>query len=154
MKYTNKDIFDYIRTNSILDSHKETERIFFVEPILFSKDETLEKEVYNLLSDLTRNIESGNFDLDYKILQSTLAYLDDNDLELDDLLNDNFEMNYNFAGFASIYTNERLSFLNCNNQEEITQALKETDSDIQNACAYWYDQKVEKTIYSLRDILK
>ena len=154
MKYTNKDIFDYIRTNSILDIHKETERLFFIEAVLFAKDETLEKEVYNTLSDLTRNIESGNFDLDYKILQSTLAYLDDNDLELDDLLNDNFEMNYNFDGFASIYTNERLSFLNCNNQSEITQVLKEIECDIQEACAYWYDQKVESAIYTLRDILK
>ena len=154
MEYTNKDIFDYIRTNTILDSNEETKRLYFTDAVLFAKDETLEKEVYNLLSDVCRNIESGSFDLNYEILQSTLAYLDDESIELDDLLNDDFEINYPFDGFSSIYTSDRLDYLNNNNQSDITQALKETDSDIQDACAYWYDRQVENTLYSLRDTLK
>jgi len=155
MKYTKQDIYNFTQNNPIINQHEETKRYFFADSVLFAKPDTLEREVYELLSDVCRDIDSGTFDLNYEILASALQYFDNEALEYDDLMNDNFEINFPFEGFASIYTFDRLSYLNINNQHDIAQAIHEGASeDIDGACAYWYDHQVEQTIYALIQAFK
>lgn len=150
-----KDIYNYIITNQVLDKNQDTNRYYFADAVLFSKDNTLEKEVYNLLSDTLHSIDCGNSDTDYQILASALQYFDNEALDYDDVCNDNFEINFPFEGFSSIYTWNRLQYINIHNQAHITDAIKEElADDIQSAAAYWYDDQVQNTIYQLVEAFK
>jgi hypothetical protein len=46
---------------------------------------------------------------------------------------------------ASVYTNGRLAYLNANNQDEVSDIMREyTTKDIADACAIWYDKRIEE----------
>lgn len=46
---------------------------------------------------------------------------------------------------ASVYTYQRLQYLDANNDQEITDTLKECNcTTISEACAVWYDRQVEQ----------
>lgn len=48
---------------------------------------------------------------------------------------------------ASYYTEDRLSYLNIWNQDEVTEILKSGVDDISTACAIWYDRQVEQACF-------
>jgi hypothetical protein len=49
---------------------------------------------------------------------------------------------------------EQLSWLNINNQSEISDTAKEYDIDIAQACAVWYDNAVRLTIEQVVEYIK
>lgn len=91
--------------------------------------------------------KAGDFDLAYDIVRDACNLLPDiiEDLATFEPYDINIES-------ASIYTYDRLQYLNIHNQYDIAQVLKETSSDdIANACAIWYDRIVQETIADLVD---
>lgn len=88
----------------------------------------------------------GVQDLSYEIVAVASGLFDDIE-NIKDLENENEECE---AEQASVYTAERLSYINMNNQEEITQTLKDFDCDIQKACAIWYDNMVRNAYQDLK----
>lgn len=91
-------------------------------------------------------------DLDYEIFSKAIdimvdlfseAYVEE---EIDERI---YELS---ADTASVYIYDRLAYLNIWNQEEISDILKEHQTDdIQSACAVWYDKEVERACFFIRD---
>lgn len=53
---------------------------------------------------------------------------------------------------ASIWNEERLSYLNIWNEEEISQEMRDTgEHSIAQACANWYDRQVEQAAIIIKD---
>lgn len=54
--------------------------------------------------------------------------------------------------YASVWTQERLGYLNMWNEEEISEVMKQgIFTSIADACAYWYDKQVEQAAIILND---
>lgn len=89
-------------------------------------------------------------DLDYQIFSKACDYISER--ELSEILSDDFEL---IDGeFASYYYDERLSYLNIWNDEEISDYFKNYSCDsISMACAYWFDNQVNDAIYIIRDYI-
>lgn len=87
-------------------------------------------------------------DLAYNIAHASLYAL--SDVLLSELSAYNPD-NDNYDGFASIYTSDRLAYLNNGNQQEISDLMKECSADdIATACAYWFDRKVTDFIENIK----
>ncbi len=103
---------------------------------------------------LMRNIYDNNIggsqDLGYAICADACALISEASLEE---LKEDSEDSYYENESASIYTDERLKYLNSNNQDEITEKVKEYACDIQTACAVWYDDMVRSVALELRDFI-
>ena len=52
---------------------------------------------------------------------------------------------------ASVYTATRIGYINLQNQDEISEAVKLHDCDMQTSAAVWYDGKVAIACEMLRD---
>lgn len=53
---------------------------------------------------------------------------------------------------ASVYTSTRLSYLNNQNESDISELVKETSyNSIASACAIWYDKQVEQQAIIIKD---
>lgn len=93
------------------------------------------------LSDIARQASDDMnlwFDQAYEILYDAI-----NTIDIDDLSDYEYIENqeYNQKEFADVRTYTRLQYLTNNNQYDIAQILKETNSeDIATACAIWYDR--------------
>ena len=87
-------------------------------------------------------------DLGYEITAKALdimAEVDFNDLPRFDA----FELEQDMA---SVYTAERLGYINVSNQSEISDVMRDYDAeDIATAAAIWYDDKVKNTAMTLRN---
>ena len=93
------------------------------------------------------NDSTGTFELDYEIMWSACDIL--SDIELDKLADADL---YELANdSASVYTSTRLGYLSNQNEGDISDILKEYNSDIQTACAIWYDQQVAHACEMLRE---
>ena len=100
------------------------------------------------------NEETSSFELDYEIMKTACDILSDAE-KVTKLTDEEHEKLLESAlDSASVYTSTRLSYLNNNNQAEITDILKEYDSDIQTACAIWYDKMVERAMELLLEELE
>lgn len=104
---------------------------------IYIYSEKLEEEVKNKLQDIQFASEFG-FELSYDIMYSACAVI--SDIPLEDL--ETVELSEHTNDSASVYTATRLSYLNINNQSEITDTMKEYACDIQTACAVWFDNQV------------
>ena len=133
------------RLNLIVDSMdsgtRDSEQVFY-----FIKPDT-QKDIKDFLLEIIYNQNIGGAsDLSYEIVASAIDLLDEDTIESEEDYIDNDS--------ASIYTYDRLQYLNINNQDEITEVLKEYETDIQNACAYWYDNQVKNVYYQLKDYIQ
>lgn len=95
-------------------------------------NDEVKKMIQNIMYD---NIE--NFDLAYEVAGKACEYIANTPLEKLQ------EANTYEAEHASVYTATRLSYLNVQNQYDITEVLKECECDIQEACAIWFDRAVQ-----------
>lgn len=108
-------------------------------------------EVFNHFTDTApqelRDLFLENFevkDLDYEIFSRAcddVAEVDLRDLEGSEFTGD----------FASVYTFDRLQYLDNNNQDEISEYVKSYEVDIATACAIWYDERVNSACGLIRD---
>lgn len=132
------------RLNLIIDSidssKRDNDQVFY-----FIKPDT-QKDIKDFLLEIVYNQNvGGSSDLSYEIIASAVDLLDEDTIETEEDYIDNDS--------ASVYTYDRLQYLNINNQDEITEVLKEFETDIQNACAYWYDGEVKNVYYQLKDYI-
>lgn len=88
-----------------------------------------------------------SFDLLYNIAQSSIHNLPDED----DL---NSIDPYELYEFASIYTRDRLDYITIYNQDEISDIVKEQQTDIETACAYWFDSQCQLFLSSVLESIK
>lgn len=109
--------------------------------IYLIKDTTSE-ELTKVLFDSMKDLDASH-DLSYEIASRACDIVADIDLDkdTDDQLADQTP--------ASVYIATRLSYLNAHNQDTITDISKEYDCDIQEACAYWYDNQVRDVARAL-----
>ena len=109
------------------------------------KDNTLEN-VSKIVKDVLFDNDYSDLDLSYEIMNTALNVL--SDVEFKDL--EAFDM-YEYEGdLASIYTIDRLNYLNTWNEGEISDLVKEHSMMISEACAYWYAQQVEIFVNELK----
>lgn len=91
----------------------------------------------------------GTHDLSFEICAKAcdcITELDLNELDTEQNL-------YEFEN-SSIYNNERLAYLNNNNEQEIAEVMKEYGCEsISQACAIWYDNQVRYTTETLLDYI-
>lgn len=110
-------------------------------------------EVFNHFTDTApqelRDLFLENFevkDLDYAIFSRACDAVAET--SLDDLAD------YEFEGeFASVYTFDRLQYLDNNNQSEISEFVQNYKVDIATACAIWYDEQVNRACGLIRDYI-
>lgn len=89
-------------------------------------------------------------DIDYQIFSTAIDhiietnnYLDASGDKFDRLAALSNEIDEGSSEFASVYTSDRLAYLNIWNQDEVTEMLKNYGlDDIATACAVWYDEQV------------
>jgi hypothetical protein len=91
----------------------------------------------------------GADDLSYEICARACDLISESEV---DELGESEDMFYESES-ASVYTDERLKYLNIYNQDEISEKQKEFDCDIQTACAVWYDDMVRSVALELRDYI-
>lgn len=99
----------------------------------------------NVIAQLTQDT-GENIDLAYELLNTASGLLAN--VELGDLADtDLYEL---ASDSASVYTWDRLQLLDNNNQQEISDIMKEYEyEDIATACAIWYEQKVAEVLHAM-----
>lgn len=127
---------------------RERERNGEKEPFYVITEQTSKEspELCELLRDIIWDERiGGEEDLSYEIVATACSELV-NDFQFDE------ETDFYENECASVYTAERLSYLNNWNQEEISQKLREFggDTDIATACAIWYDDMVRGVMERLK----
>lgn len=85
-------------------------------------------------------------DLDYKVFSTACDLVHDMYFDQPEASGDDAEQAiYERANdIASVYTADRLAYLNVQNEYEISQMMKEYDMGIADVCAAWYDRQVEQ----------
>jgi len=84
-------------------------------------------------------------DTDYQIFSKAIDCMAD--LELEDILKDDFDVYEAVNDVCSVYNSDRLALLNIWNDIEITDILKEYEcSEISTACAVWFDREVQNAV--------
>ena len=141
-----KAVCNAMRYSGDIGQTKQNER---AEIYLFT--DNIDEEVKEIL---TRNIWKDNIggtsDLGYAICNSACYLISDTAIED---LEENEDMFYE-SGSASVYTSDRLSYINMHNQDEISEKMKEySTEDIATACAVWYDDMVRSVALELRDYI-
>lgn len=108
------------------------------------------KDIYCKLTDNSLN------DLDYEIFYKAINTVVE---AYNNIGNDNIErlqeyVQDNYNDFASVYTNDRLTYLNIHNESEIVDILKDFSCDsISTACAIWYDRQIQNACSVIIDYL-
>lgn len=93
------------------------------------------------------NDDVNSLDLTYQIANSALNVL--YEVEYKDL--PAFDVYEHDGEYASVYTADRLGYLNSANQQEISDKIREYDcDDIATAAAIWYDEKVKELVAALK----
>lgn len=95
----------------------------------------------------------GSSDLSYEICYQATAVLTD-DVTEEQISSEDFYIHEHIQDIASVYTAIRLSYLNNNNQDEITDTLKEYSTDIAGACAVWYENMIAQACNDIIDYVK
>ncbi len=119
------------------------------------KDNCNEK-VKNLLMKLIydENI-GGTSDLSYEICAMACDIIANKTLtgnDRDSLVGDDLDLYADADGTASVYTSTQLSYINNNNESEISAIIKdESHNSIAQACASWYVQMVHQACETLKD---
>ena len=117
------------------------------DEFICKKDDT-PKHIVDIIHDVMFENDNHDFDLDYKIMDSALIEL--SEVEFEDLAE--YEVHESESEYASVYTGERLTYLNMWTQDEISDVAKEySTEDIATACAIWYDNQVKTVIQQLID---
>lgn len=107
------------------------------------------EEIKNILMKLIYDENIGGCsDLSYEIVACACGLFDDIET-IKDLQEEGDSCE---AELSSVYTAERLSYLNLNNQGEITDIMEEwgNGTDIQTACAIWYDNMVRSAYEDIK----
>ncbi len=111
---------------------------------------TIPEEAQKAVRDIVFEIdqEGADFETAYEIVSRACTEIMDNEGAIEES-----EAKDEIEGFeewgdnsASVYTETRLGYLNMYNQDDITSKVKDFGCAIQEACAYWYDEKARLAI--------
>ena len=103
--------------------------------------EDVKEALLGIMFNFNENHNVGNIDLVYLMAKTACDYI--SDFSLDDIIENNKETWANIGDdYSSPYIGDRLGYLNANNQDEITELVKEHNTDIQQACADWFNNKM------------
>ena len=119
---------------------------------IYLLNEKLSNESHDAIFDLQMKFKNNNdidFDLSYEIMAQACNVIAENpnikEEDIQEAINNNF---------SSIYTADRLAYLTINNQQEISDLMKEYEAEnISDACAYWYDNQVQSAISLLIEFI-
>lgn len=121
------------------------------EQIMIYKDDTSE-ELSVLLSNIGYSIDA-NIDMSYMIMDTAIGVLQG--LEIDYIFSDNLDTYADVDSQANVYTGVQLSYLNINNESEISEIMKdESIESIAIACQAWYNSKVVDALNQLINYIK
>lgn len=102
-----------------------------------------------------RDLFIDNFAIDnkyYEIFDTAITIMDElcQDAELTEDTADEaiYERS---ANSAPVYTHDLLALLDNNNQDDIAGYVVEHQSDIAQACIYWYDQQVTEACFHIKN---
>jgi hypothetical protein len=135
--------FEVIANAMTTKEKKPDEFIKIYKPEL---PEDIKNSLINIQHQISDDTGAG-FELSYEIMDDALTEIGERSFE--DMENDD-----DTGEYASVYTAEQLSWLNGNNQSEISDTAKEYNIDIAQACAVWYDEAVRSTIAEVVEYIK
>ena len=117
-------------------------------------NEDVKKVLMQLIYD--ENI-GGTHDLSYEICAKACDIIGEKTLtgnDRDSLTSDDLDLFADADSITSVYTATQLSWLNNNNESEISAILKdESQTSIAQACASWYAQQVQNVCETLKDFI-
>lgn len=109
--------------------------------------ETIKDSLINIQYQMSDDT-GASFELSYEIMDDALTAI--SDAGIDELDSENWENEP-----SSVYTAERLAYMNLNNQQAISDIMREfSTDDISTACAVWYDNAVRDTISEVIKYIK
>jgi len=116
---------------------------------IYILSDNIDEETRDTMQTMQRALDVS-FDLSYEIMAKACdiyaeAYANNEDSPT--MLMEYIEENY--RDYASVYTYERLSWLDNNNQSDITDIVIDHGCDIADACAKWYESKVYAVCWHL-----
>lgn len=107
----------------------------------------------NAILDIQRNLEV-DFELAYEIMADACDIISEKTLtgiDRDSLIGDDLDFFADADSGANVYTSVQLSYLNINNEAEISELMKdEAITSIGQACSIWYSQKVAEACEALK----
>ena len=109
---------------------------------ILDTDKITDMGTQNAILDIQRELNIG-FEMSYEVMADACQEL--SEIDFRDLEGTEFQGEY-----ASVYIYDRLQYLDGNNQDDITDIVKEYSCDIQTACAVWYDNQVNNACEALR----
>lgn len=142
----------YTQLQSSMSSREEADR----KTIYYITDTVTDKSLKDTLINIVYDDLECNNDIAYSILNSAINVFDDIDYEDIPSSQDDFDtyLYKNEDEYASYYTATRLSYLDVNNENDIAAIIKDYEfQSISEAAAYWYDDQVRNTLYTLYDFI-
>lgn len=122
---------------------------YIIKESLKEENEKLHDLLLNIIYD--DNI-GGTHDLSYEITAKACEVI--GELEMDEIENGGDNDRFYKMEIASIWNNDRLGYLNVNNESEVYERLVELGlHEISTACAVWYDDQVRSVVLSLLDYI-
>ena len=113
---------------------------------IYIYNEKIAEEVKEALREIQGEL-GADFELSYEIMADACGVIGEGDFED---LNDETDAEIECA---SIYIADRLAYLSPKNEYDITETMKEHNTDIQTACAIWYDNMVRNAYYQIKDYI-
>ena len=132
--------------------------------IILDTDKIKDIATQNAIQDIQRKLDT-DFDLSYEVMSDACYFISDLSIEEIQKNDDNLSDKIQSLEVASVYTNTRLSWLNCNNESEIMDIIKEYNNyfekgrtsnwiSVSTACAVWYDNQVKNAVNKLLNYIR
>ncbi len=126
------------------------------ETIHILDTEVLDMATQNDLLDMQNKLDT-TFDLSYEIMADACDIIANKTLEgnnRDSLTGDDLDFYADADGQANVYTSVQLSYLNVDNESEISNLMQdESITSIAQACNVWYVYKVVEACEMLKDYI-
>ena len=112
----------------------------------------------NAILNIQRNLEV-DFELSYKIMANACDIiskktLNEDETDINSLYYTDLDFYADADGNANVYTAVQLSYLNIQNESEISEIMKdESIESIAQACTVWYIYKVAEACEALKDYI-
>jgi len=116
---------------------------------IYILSDNIDNETRDTMQTMQRALDVS-FDLSYEIMAKACDIYAEawaNNEDSPTLLMEYIQENY--QDYASVYPYEQLSWLDNNNQQNISDIVKEYDCDIATACKKWYESKVYAVCWHL-----
>ena len=128
---------------SLKEGKMEGEKDIYISNNEYWKNDTL-ATIFNIQKEVEEDSRAG-FDLSYEIMSKACDVI--TDTAFDELEDATFESEQ-----SSVYTDDRLGYLNHNNQFDILDIINDYKTNsIDLACAIWYDNAVNDACYRLKN---